>query len=287
MPVSQPDTFGTRIDDPEDPRLRPYNHLTDPGLRRGFEAAEQLFIAEGRTVVLRLLRSPYPVRSVLLTDRSAARARSWLGDVPCPVLVVPEELARRVTGFHLHRGVLACGGRLPAADWRSVVAGSSTVLVVEDMADQTNLGSLFRSAMALGADAVVLSPGCCDPLYRRTVRVSMGASLSIPFAYMTGWPEPLDGLAQTHELLALTPGTGARSLAEVVADRDASLRGSGDPRPPRLALMVGAEGPGLTEAALAAASDRVRIPMRPGSDSLNVATAAAVALSHLVAVHPG
>lgn len=259
-----------RIDDPDDPRLRPYLHLTDPALRRGYEAGEGLFIAEGALVVDRLLRSRYPVRSLLVTDRASARVRPLLERSPATVLEVSEELARRTTGFHLHRGVLACGGRLPLPEFGPLARAAACVMVLEDIADQTNMGALFRNGTALGVDAVLLSPDCCDPLYRRSVRVSMGASLLVPFAYVRPWPDALAQLGHSHEVLALTPSPDAESLYRL---------GRPGARPP--ALLLGTEGTGLTGAAQALADRRLRIPMEQGVDSLNVATAAAVALSHL------
>ena len=260
-----------RIDDPDDPRLKPYLHLTDPALRRGYEAGEGLFIAEGGLVLDRLIESRFPVRSVLVTERAAPRVTQRLARVDAEVFEVSEELARRITGFHLHRGVLACGARLPPSPFEDVARATVRPLVLEDIADQTNMGSLFRNAAALGADAVLLSPGCCDPLYRRSVRVSMGASLLLPFAYIEPWPEGLGRLSPTHEVLALTPAGDAESIYEVVTETGASP----------VALMLGTEGEGLTTAAQAMAARRVRIPMTERADSLNVATAAAVALSHL------
>jgi tRNA G18 (ribose-2'-O)-methylase SpoU len=259
------------IDDPDDPRLRPYVHLTDPALRRGYEAGQGLFIAEGSLVLDRLIQSRFPVRSVLVTDRAAPRVTELLGRVDTEVFEVSEDLARRITGFHLHRGVLACGARLPLPPFDRVAASSLRPLVLEDIADQTNMGSLFRNAAALGADAVLLSPECCDPLYRRSVRVSMGASLSLPFAYIQPWPEGLRLLSPTHEVLALTPSPDAESIYEL----------GPEPLSSPVALLLGTEGQGLTPAAQAQAARRVRIPMAEGADSLNVATAAAVALSHL------
>ena len=260
-----------RIDEPDDPRLKPYLHLTDPALRRGYEAGEGLFIAEGALVLDRLSRSPYPIRSVLVTDRATRRVTDLLGGVDADVFQVSEELARRITGFHLHRGVLACGARLPLPRFDQVAEASHRLLALEDIADQTNMGALFRNAAALGADAVLLSPGCCDPLYRRSVRVSMGASLVLPFAYVDPWPEGLGRLGTTHEVLALTPSAEAESIDDI----------AGLIRSSPLALLLGTEGEGLSAAAQALSRRRVRIPMTERADSLNVATAAAVALSHL------
>jgi tRNA G18 (ribose-2'-O)-methylase SpoU len=260
-----------RLDDADDPRLRPYLRLTDPALRRGYEAGEGLFIAEGSLVVQRLIQSRFPVRSVLVTERASSRVRDLLAGTPAPVLVVSEDLARSVTGFHLHRGILACGARLALPDPSDLAAGSGCLLVLEDIADQTNMGALFRNAAALGADGVLLSPGCCDPLYRRSIRVSMGASLLLPFSYLPDWPEALSGLARSHALLALTPAADAEPIDDLDADAAS----------PPVALLLGTEGEGLTAPALALATGRVRIPMSAMVDSLNVATAAAVALARL------
>ena len=265
-----------RITDPADRRLRPYLHLTDPALRRGYETSEGLFIAEGRLVVERLLGSRYPVRSVLVTEGGARRMAGVLAASTTTVMVVEEEMARKVTGFHLHRGILACAARLPLPDPRSVAAEARVIMVLEDIADQTNMGSLFRSALALGVGAALLSPGCCDPLYRRSVRVSMGASLRLPYAVVEPWPHALAGLAGTHHLLALTPDPKAEALEEFASSW------SGRP----LAVLLGTEGAGLSPPALSRCQTRVRIPMREGTDSLNVATAAAIAFAFLADAGP-
>ncbi|MHB1855766.1 MAG: TrmH family RNA methyltransferase [Acidimicrobiales bacterium] len=254
-----------------DGRLRPYLHLTDPALRRGYEAREGLFIAEGRLVVERLLGSRYPVRSVLVTEAGARRMAGVLAAAATTVMVVDEELARTITGFQLHRGILACAGRLPLPEPTALASGAGVVMVLEDIADQTNMGGLFRSGLALGVGAALLSPGCCDPLYRRSVRVSMGASLHLPYAVLEPWPDALAGLGTTHHLLALTPDPAG------VALDDFARSWAGEP----LGLVLGTEGDGLSREAQAACRTRVRIPMRDGSDSLNVATAAAIAFAFL------
>ena len=259
------------ISDGADPRLRPYRHLTDPALRRGYEAGEGLFIAEGALVLERLLESRFPVRSVLVTDRAAPRVTEMLERSDGAVWQVSEELAHQLTGFHLHRGVLACAARLPLPDAAELARTNRRLLVLEDIADQTNMGALFRNAAALEADAVLLSPGCCDPLYRRSVRVSMGASLVVPFAYVEPWPEGLSRLKATHQVLALTPAADADSIYDLTQGQLG----------PATALLLGTEGAGLTGPAMAGAHRRIRIPMTGRADSLNVATAAAVALSHL------
>ncbi|HYT25574.1 MAG TPA: RNA methyltransferase, partial [Actinomycetota bacterium] len=172
-----------------------------------------------------------------------------------------------VTGFHVHRGALASVARPPLPDAPTLLAGACRLAVLEDVNNPTNLGALFRSAAALGMGGVLLSPGCADPLYRRAVRVSMGEVLAVPYARLAPWPAALAEVrAAGFELLALTPAAGAEPLDRVeVGPRD------------RVAVLLGAEGPGLTPAALAAAGRAVRIPMAAGVDSLNVAAAAAVA----------
>ena len=258
----------------DDPRLADYVALTDPALRRARDRATGVFIAEGRLVVERLLRSRHPVRSVLVTDRGLRALRPALEDADVAVYLVDAAVAHAVTGYDVHRGVLAAGQRLPLPDPAGLLAGAAVVLVLEDISEQANMGAIFRNAAALGADAVLLSPLCCDPLYRRSVRVSMGAVLSVPFTYLEPWPTALTALAEHgFATAALTPAPEAEPLETAAA----ALVGGGG----RVALVLGAEGPGLSPAALARCGRRVRIAMEPGVDSLNVATAAAVAL-HLL-----
>ena len=261
-----------RVDDPQDARLADYLRLTDPALRREQEAAAGLFIGEGRLVVERLLRSPYPVRSVLVTERGLAALRAALEPTDVTVYLVHPAVARATTGYDVHRGVLAAAGRLALPAVEDVLAGARTLLVLEDLTDQANLGAIFRNAAALGADGVLLSPRCCDPLYRRSVRVSMGAVLTVPFTYLDPWPESLEDLARRGVVLAaLTPEASAQAVDDWTdrIRRDAATR---------VGLVLGAEGPGISEGAARHCTDRIRIPMGDGVDSLNVATAAAVAL---------
>jgi tRNA G18 (ribose-2'-O)-methylase SpoU len=260
------------LDDLEDPRLADYRHLREPSRRMGLERERGIFTVEGRLSLEALLASPYAVRSVLVSSAYAAR----LGDlVPAGVEVfaLPARSIEAISGVHFHRGVLAVAERptLPAV--ADLVRGASRVLVLESVNDHENIGSLFRNAAAFGVDAVVLDPTSADPLYRRSTRVSLGHVLRIPFARVEDgrWPAALDDVRQAGiEVLALTPAPDATPIGEVVAAR-----------PSRVALLVGAEGPGLTSAAMAAADRRVRIPMVSGVDSVNVATAAAIALAAL------
>ncbi|TDC66983.1 TrmH family RNA methyltransferase [Streptomyces hainanensis] len=265
------------VTDPADPRLADYTDLTDVALRRRREPAEGLFMAEGEKVVRRALAAGYPMRSLLLTARWVEALRDVIDSTAAPVYLVSPELAERVTGFHVHRGALAAMGRRPLPPAAELLAGARRLAVLEAVNDHTNVGAVFRGAAALGLDGVLLSPDCADPLYRRSVKVSMGAVFSLPYARLDQWPA---GLAEVRaagfRLLALTPDARAVDIA-------AELRGSGGGR---LALMLGAEGTGLTHGALAAADAWVRIPMSHGVDSLNVAAAAAVAFYAVTTAAP-
>ncbi|MFD5349727.1 TrmH family RNA methyltransferase [Streptomyces anulatus] len=255
------------VDDPDDPRLSDYIGLTDVELRRRREPAEGLFIAEGEKVIRRARQTGYEMRSMLLSAKWVDVMRDVIAEVPAPVYAVAPELAERVTGYHVHRGALASMQRkpLPASD--ELLATARRVVVMESVNDHTNIGAIFRSAAALGMDAVLLSPDCADPLYRRSVKVSMGAVFSVPYARLEAWPKALEGVREAgFRLLALTPDAKATSIDEAAPHR---LE--------RVALMLGAEGDGLSTQALMAADAWVRIPMAHGVDSLNVGAAAAVA----------
>ncbi|SDT79920.1 tRNA G18 (ribose-2'-O)-methylase SpoU [Streptomyces sp. TLI_053] len=255
------------ITDPADPRLADYTGLTDVELRRRREPAEGLFIAEGEKVVRRALAAGYRMRSMLLTPKWLEVMADVIAEADAPVHVVEPDLAEAVTGYHVHRGALASMERRPLPDAADLLAGARRVAVLEGLVDHTNLGAIFRSAAALGMDAVLLSPDCADPLYRRAVKVSMGGVFAVPYARLEPWPAALETVrAAGFELLALTPAETAVDLASLVHEGRA-----------RTALMLGAEGDGLTRQALSAADHAVRIPMAHGIDSLNVGAAAAVA----------
>lgn len=252
----------------DDPRLRDYTGLTDVELRRRREPAEGLFIAEGQKVVRRALQAGYRMRSLLLTPKWAEAMADLIDAATAPVYLVSPALAEQVTGYHVHRGALASMERkqLPAAE--ELLRDARRIVVMEAVNDHTNIGAIFRSAAALGMDAVLLSPSCADPLYRRSVKVSMGAVFSVPYARLEQWPSGLDTVRGAgFEVLALTPDEDAEVLGEVPSVREGR----------RLALTLGAEGDGLSARALRAADRRVRIPMAHGVDSLNVGAAAAVA----------
>jgi tRNA G18 (ribose-2'-O)-methylase SpoU len=255
------------VDDAADPRVADYRDLTDAQRRR-----QEGFIVEGVLAIRQLLDSDYPVRSVLVTPSKFAALRAELSKVEAPVYVAPQPMLAAIAGYNVHRGALAAADRLPLPDLDEIVSDASLILVLEGVNDNENLGALFRNAAAFGASAVVLCPRCADPLYRRSVRVSVGHVLHVPWTRLDLWPGGLGALrSYGFRLAALTPTPDATPL------------GGFAPSGP-VALLVGEEGPGLTRGALDAADDRVRIPMTPGVDSLNVATAAAVALYHVASI---
>lgn len=259
------------VDDPADPRLWEYVGLTDLAARTAFEApggtGEGLFVAEGELVVRRAVAAGYRLRSALLSPHRHGALAGLLEPLAAPLHVGSKELLEAVTGFHVHRGVLAAFDRRPLPSAASLLEVSPRVAVLEDVNNHTNLGAVFRCAAALGVDAVLLDPRTVDPLYRRSVRVSMGEVLAVPYARLPAGTEGLALLrASGHRVAALTPDASAEPLDQVVVAPEE-----------RLALVLGAEGPGLSAGVLEGADLRVRIPMSRGVDSLNVAAAAAVA----------
>lgn len=252
----------------DDPRISDYLGLTDVQLRLLKEPVEGLYIAEGPKVLRRAIDAGHAPRSFLLTP-------AWLpglGDVLArfpgiPAFIASEATLQAITGFHLHRGALAALHRPEPLDLPDVLASARRIAVIEDMIDHTNLGAVFRSAAALGIDAVLLSPRSADPLYRRAVRVSMGSVLQVPWLRMGTWPEDLGRLsAAGFTVAALGLGAGATPLDAFDARAHE-----------RLALLLGTEGDGLSAGALDRADITLTIPMHAGVDSLNVAAAAAVA----------
>jgi tRNA G18 (ribose-2'-O)-methylase SpoU len=261
------------ITDPADERVADFRDLAAGDRRPGTRRGTGPVIVEGVPAVERLLASAYRVRAVFgVPGRVAAL------DLPAgiPAFEADKWVLSEVIGFRLTRGVLAAADRRPPAHLDALLAGPDTgaprrLAVLEGLNDHENLGSIARSAVALGVDGLLLDPTCADPLYRRSVRVSMGHVLSLPFAVLGGWPGDLSRLHDAgYRTVALTPAADAVDLADV------------DPRThPRTAVLLGAEGPGLTPAAQAAAQVRARIPMRSGVDSLGVAAAAAIAFATL------
>ena len=265
------------IRDFADPRLGDFRDLAAADRRPDRPGGRGLVIAEGVPVVQRLLASPYQVRAVLGVSPRIGALATELRDFAAPVYVASAEVMAQAVGFHLNRGVLASADRLPALPVETLIGSAKRIAVLEGVNDHENLGSIFRNAAALGVDAVLLGPGCADPLYRRAVRVSMGHVLAVPFTELSAsprfaaWPGAIKELQVSgFSVLAMTPAPGSVVLHDL------------DPaRHLRRAVLVGAEGPGLSEEVLAVADLRVRIPMRAGVDSINVATAAAIAFAHL------
>jgi tRNA(Leu) C34 or U34 (ribose-2'-O)-methylase TrmL len=259
-----------RIDMPHDPRLDRYRSLRDPERRAALEATGGHFVAEGITVVRRLLESTVVIHSVLVLEGREDGVLDLVGP-DIDFLVVPKDVMNTVVGFDLHRGVLACAQRPPNRTISELAATSRVIAVLEGINDHENIGAIARSARALGVDAMLLDPTTADPWYRRAVRVSMGEMMYLPIGRAAQWPDALDELrAHGFTIAALTPA------ADAVALNDFASRG-----PERVALLLGAEGPGLSRAALAASDVRLRIPIRSSVDSLNVGHAAAVAFAAL------
>lgn len=258
-----------RITDPDDPRVADFRTLRDPELRKRYENERGVFIAEGPNVVRELLTSRYPTRSVLVDERRLDDLADDLTERDLDLYVVTRDLLYDIVAFRMHQGAVACGSRLPPQEPAEVVAGARRVLVLDAMNDHENMGAVFRTARAFGVDAVLLGPRSADPLYRRCVRVSMGHVLHVPFAPLPELPGGYDVLrAAGLTTVALTPAPDAVDLADV------------DPTQP-LALVLGAEGPGLDPDASAGADIRARIPIDPDVDSLNVSVAAGIAIHAL------
>lgn len=256
------------LDTGDDPRLSDYVDLRDVELRKSLEAEHGLFIAEGEKVIRRAVAAGHAVRSFLLSERWLADLSDVVSESGAPCYVLPADRIEQLTGFHVHRGALASLARRPLPSVAEVVAGARNIVVLEDIVDHTNVGAIFRSAAAFGVDAAVLAPRCADPLYRRSIKVSMGSVFTLPYARMINW---YDGLAEIRaagmRVLALTPAPDAISLEAALAPHDGERR----------ALVFGTEGDGLSSRWLDQADVRVRIPIDAAIDSLNVAAAAAVA----------
>ncbi|MFH8382269.1 TrmH family RNA methyltransferase [Kitasatospora sp. NPDC018058] len=289
--MSEPST----ITDPADPRLADYTGLTDVELRRRREPAEGLFIAEGEKVIRRALAAGYRMRSMLLTAKWLDVMADVIAEADAPVHVVEPALAEAVTGYHVHRGALASMERKPLPDAADLLAGARRVAVLEGLVDHTNLGAVlplglrehavrrvavfedivdhanmgaaFRNAAALGVDAIFLTPRCADPLYRRSVKVSMGAVFQVPWTRLVAWPKDIEILRSA----------GFTVAALCLSDRAITLDDLASRDNEKLALVFGTEGDGLAARTLASVDEHVRIPMDAGVDSLNVAAASAVA----------
>jgi tRNA G18 (ribose-2'-O)-methylase SpoU len=298
------------VADPGDPRLADYARLTDVRLRSSMESAHGLFMAEGEKVIRRAVAAGFGVRSMLVTRDKLAGLADLAGTCPGPVYVVSQEVAEQVTGYQVHRGALASMARRALPTVTGLLSGNAAagggtaggraepappgsgqrardgqpgwprrIVLLEDLVDHANVGAIFRCAAALGVDAVILSPRCADPLYRRAVKVSMGAVFAIPYARMSDWRAGLTEVrAAGFTLLALTPDQSAVPLDKVTSAG-------------RAALLLGTEGDGLSSRWLAEADMAVCVPMSAsamamGVDSLNVVAAAAIAC-HELARLPG
>lgn len=264
-----------RVERADDARLRGYALVAQPAALR----QAGWFVAEGRLVVERVLAERrYQLESVLLNEAALAALEPALRDFTAPIYLCPNPLFEALTGYDFHRGCLGLVRRPPPLDWRNLAARARALVVLEGVANHDNIGGVFRNAAAFGVDAVLLDPSSADPLYRKAIRTSMGASLCVPFATIGAedaapWPQCLGELAaRGFDLTALTPAAGARDLDEF----SAAVRAE------RMALLFGSEGAGLSSPALAACHQRVRIAIRPEVDSLNLAVACGIALQRLL-----
>ena len=254
------------ISDPADPRLADYRDLRDVELRKHVEAEHGLFLAEGEKVVRRSVEAGFAPRSFLMAPRWVDGLADVLATTDAPCFVLSESLAERVTGFHVHRGALASFERRPLPSVESVLAGARSVLVLEDLVDHTNVGAIFRSGAAFGFDAVLLAPRCADPLYRRSIKVGMGAVFTTPWTRLPDWHDALPSLsAAGFTTVALTLADDAVPIEDAVAGVE------------KVALVLGSEGHGLSPRWEQSSDRRAIIAMREGIDSLNVAAATAVA----------
>src|SRR5450759_4254290 len=259
------------ISDPGDERVRDYFTLTDVALRTKVEPERGLYLAESEKVIRRALAAGHRPRSFLMGKR-------WITDLSdlveqaesqgVPVYFAQAGVIEAMTGFHLHRGALASMHRPPLVTPQSLLRDAARVIILEDIVDHTNVGAVFRSAAALGVDAVLITPRCADPLYRRAVRVSMGTVFQVPWTRIEPWPAGLQVLRDHgFTVVSFALGDGAVSLDDLVANH-----------PDRLAMVFGTEGDGLSRLAVKGADLVAKIPMAGGVDSLNVASASAVAM---------
>jgi tRNA G18 (ribose-2'-O)-methylase SpoU len=251
-----------------DGALRDYTDLTDVALRKVREPAEGIYIAESPKVIRRAIAAGHVPRSALVLPEKANEVVLALDGYDCPVYVGTPKILQEIAGFHLHRGALASFERPALPPLEEVLSSARTLVICEDIVDHTNVGAIFRAVAGMGADAVLITPRCADPFYRRSIRVSMGAVFSVPWTRTLDWQATRDVL---HEF-------GFHIAALALTDRSVSLKEFARERPDRVALVLGTEGDGITGEAMNIADSVVRIPMRSGVDSLNVASASAVAL---------
>lgn len=278
----------TPIHDPNDPRIEPYRNQKDAWLKAshnpealGQPEKDPLFISEGSLVLEHHINSPYELHSVLIADTKIKAHADLLAKVPTevPIYTAPRPILDQITGYPIHRGLLAAGFRTPQPILDDLLKTARALVILEDLANHDNLGSVFRSVAALSGTAVpiLLSPKCCDPLYRKSLRVSMGHALTIPFTQIqnqSDWIPALTTVKLTgYKTLALTPAPDAQDISIIANNTDPTQK---------LALLLGAEGPGLTDQAMNASDLRVKIPLASSADSLNISVAAAVALHRLI-----
>ncbi|MBT2500004.1 RNA methyltransferase [Agromyces sp. ISL-38] len=262
-----------RVRDAASDTVADYARLTDVTLRSVNEPERGLYIAESARVIRRAIAAGHRPRSVLMEEKWLPGLQEALAPFDIPVHLADPDQLEAITGYRVHRGALAAFERPELPDPAELLAGARRVVVLEDIVDHTNVGAIFRSVAALGADAVFISPRCADPLYRRSVRVSMGTVFQVPWTRLPEWPEA-ERMLRAHDFAI---------AALALADEAVSLRALAADPPARLAVVFGAEGDGLSRNALAAADTVVTIPMSHGVDSLNVAAAAAVVLYALSA----
>lgn len=254
-----------QVSDAGDPRVADYVRLTDVHLRRSLEAADGLFIAEGGKVIRRAIGAGYTVRSLLVAQDKLGTICDVARTLAVPLYVLPPDVAEQLTGYRVHRGALASMQRLPLAPAGQILAEASRIVVLEDVVDHANVGAVFRCVAALGFDAVLLSPRCADPLYRRAIKVSMGAVFAVPYSRLSEWSGAAASLrGHGYRVLAMTPDSAATPIGQV------AVAG-------KVALLIGAEGNGLSARWIADADECVRIPMSKDVDSLNLGAAAAIA----------
>jgi tRNA G18 (ribose-2'-O)-methylase SpoU len=257
-----------RIDSLDDPRLAFFTNLTDVSLRRLTEPTSGMYLAESPKVIERALAAGHRPVAVITLDKWISKLEPLLQDHDVPVFIGETAELEKLTGFLLHRGSIAAMERPPLATVADIVRDTHRIVILENIIDHTNVGAIFRSVAGLGADAVLITPECADPLYRRSVRVSMGTVLQVPWTRIASWPSGLQDLKDAGFVVAsLALTDDSVSLAELAAENHE-----------KLAVVFGTEGHGLTPATIAARDRVVRIPMSHGVDSLNVAAAAAVTL---------
>ncbi len=282
----------TPIHDPIDPRIEPYRNQRDAWLKAAHNpdapksavnqpSKDPLFITEGSLVLEHHIHSRYPLHSVLIDESKTQSHTQLLSQIPSevPIYTAPRATLDQITGYPIHRGLLAAGHRIEHPQLSDLLQSARALVILEDLSNHDNLGSVFRSTAALsGTDIpIILSPRCCDPLYRKSLRVSMGHALTIPFTQIqdqSDWIPALQSIqAAGFTLLALTPSPDAHDINQLAQN---------PPSDTKIVLMLGAEGPGLTQAALNASDQKVQIPLVKSADSLNIAVAAAVALHRLI-----